>query len=81
MMKTNLNFTLVARVLVLALTWFFTTAFAQVEMHSGNRYAAGSSIKSSYFGLAVKVPAGFSSTFNVGNSSDCRLCFSLIQLG
>jgi hypothetical protein len=71
MMKTNLNFTLVARVWVLALTWFFTTASAQSEMQNGNQYAAGSSVKSSYFGLAVKVPAGFSATFNVGNSSDC----------
>jgi hypothetical protein len=69
MMKTNHNFTFAARVLVLALTWFLTPAFAQSEMKNGNQYAAGSSIKSSYFGVQVKVPAGFTAVFQEANGS------------
>jgi hypothetical protein len=69
MMKTNRNFSVVARVLLLALTWFFTTAFAQSEMQNGAQYPSGWSLKSSYFGVQVKVPAGFTAVFQEANGA------------
>jgi hypothetical protein len=69
MMKTNHNINLVARVLLLALTWFFTTAFAQSEMQNGAQYPSGWSLKSSYFGVQVKVPAGFTAVFQEANGA------------
>jgi hypothetical protein len=69
MMETNHNITLVARVLLLALTCFSTTAFAQVEMQNGAQYPAGWSLKSSYFGVQVKVPAGFTAVFQEANGA------------
>jgi hypothetical protein len=63
-----------------------SSSFAQSELQSGKQYAAGSSLKSTYFGISTKVPNGIVAAFTDqdgrqalgGGTPDGNLIFMMI---
>jgi hypothetical protein len=70
--------------IVCALT--LNSSFAQSELQTGKQYAAGTNLKSSYFGVSTKVPNGIVASFAeedgrqalAGGSLDGKLIFLMI---
>jgi hypothetical protein len=62
------------------------SSFAQTELQAGQKYQAGSSLKSTYFGVSTKIPNGMVATFNEadgrqalgGGTPDGNLIFLMI---
>jgi hypothetical protein len=62
------------------------SSFAQTELQAGQKYQAGSSLKSTYFGVSTKIPNGIVATFNEaegrqalgGGTPDGNLIFLMI---
>jgi hypothetical protein len=63
-----------------------SSSFAQSELQTGKQYAAGSSLKSTYFGVSTKIPNGMVATFTEadgkqalgGGTPDGNLIFLMV---
>ena len=56
------------------------SAFAQQELIGGQQYASGSSLKSTYFGVTLRTPTGFTAAFADQNGS-AILAFNAEDIG
>jgi hypothetical protein len=65
---------------------FFSQGFAQSELQAGQKYVAGSSVKSTYFGISLKIPNGVTAAYNeqdgrqalAGANADGSLIFLML---
>ena len=57
------------KLLVCLFVLLIPSAFAQQELIGGQQYASGSSLKSTYFGVTLRTPAGFTGAFSDQNGS------------
>jgi hypothetical protein len=64
----------------------FNSSFAQTELQAGQKYQAGSSLKSTYFGVSTKIPNGIVASFAeedgrqalAGGTPDGNLIFLMV---